>query len=115
MVIKIILSSISIIFSLIMIYVTQLNYKKKVFGRLSYLIWNALWILVLLVSIRPSIIDKYFESYYDINIFYILSVLSTLTLLILYYFSYVKINILEKKINTLIRSDSLKDLYNKIK
>ena len=98
-----------------MIYVTQLNYKKKIFGKISYLIWNSLWILVLLVSIRPSIIDKYFENSYDINIFYILSVLSTLTLLILYYFSYVKINILEKKINTLIRSESLKDLYNKIK
>ena len=86
--IKIILSLISIIFSLIMIYVTQLNYKKKIFGKVSYLIWNSLWILVFLISIRPSIIDKYFENSFDINIFYILSVLSTLALLILYYFSY---------------------------
>jgi len=113
--IKIILSLTSIFFSLIMIYVTQLNYKKKIFGKVSYLIWNSLWILVFLISVRPSIIDKYFENSFDINIFYILSVLSTLALLILYYFSYVKINILEKKINTLIRSESLKDLYNKIK
>ena len=113
--IKIILSLTSIFFSLIMIYVTQLNYKKKIFGKVSYLIWNFLWILVFLISVRPSIIDKYFENSFDINIFYILSVLSTLALLILYYFSYVKINILEKKINTLIRSESLKDLYDKIK
>ena len=113
--IKIILSLTSIFFSLIMIYVTQLNYKKKIFGKVSYLIWNSLWILVFLISVRPSIIDKYFENSFDINIFYILSVLSTLALLILYYFSYIKINILEKKINTLIRSESLKDLYNKIK
>ena len=98
-----------------MIYITQINYKNKILNKVTYIIWNLIWILIISVSIRPGILDDYFENKYDIDIFYILSVLSTLTLIILYYFSFLKINILEKKINTLIQSDSLKDIFQKIK
>ena len=44
-----------------------------------------------------------------------LSIISIITLVILYYISQIKINILEKKINKLIRSVSLKDIFNKLK
>ena len=105
----------SIIISLMMIYITQINYKNKILNKVTYIIWNLVWILIIFVSLRPGFLDDYFENKYDIDIFYILSVLSTLTLIILYYFSFLKINILEKKINTLIQSDSLKDIFQKIK
>ena len=49
-------------------------------------------------SIRPEFIDNYFLNKYEIDIFYILSVISIITLVILYYFSLIKINILEKKL-----------------
>ena len=56
-----------------------------------------------------------FINNYKIDIFYILSVISIISLVLLYYISQIKINILEKKINKLIRADSLKDILNKIK
>ena len=115
MIIKLILSSVSIIFSLLMIYITQLNFKKKIINKISYLIWNFVWFFIILVSIRPSIIDLYFEQNYKIDIFYILSITSVISLLILYYFLFIKMNILEKKINTLIRSKALKDIFDQIK
>ena len=115
MIIKIFLSLLSIIFSLVMIYITQINYKNKILGKLNYLVWIGIWVMIILVSIRPEIVDVYFEENYKIDIFYILSVISILFLLILNYFLFLKLNILEKKINTLIRSKSLKDIFERIK
>ena len=115
MIIKTILSIFSIIFSLIMIYLTQINYKKKYLNKLSYLLWIGIWALIIFVSLRPNSIDDYFINNYKIDLFYILSVISIITLVILYYISQIKINILEKKINKLIRAESLKDILNKIK
>ena len=73
------------------------------------------WALIIFVSLRPNSIDNYFINNYKIDVFYILSVTSIITLVILYYISLIKINILEKKINKLIRAESLKDILNKIK
>ena len=98
-----------------MIYITQINYKNKILGKLNYLLWIGIWVMIILVSIRPEIVDVYFEENYKIDIFYILSVISILFLLILNYFLFLKLNILEKKINTLIRSKSLKDIFERIK
>tara|TARA_Y100001980_G_C14458164_1_gene240631 strand:+ start:455 stop:808 length:354 start_codon:yes stop_codon:yes gene_type:complete len=115
MIIKTILSILSITFSIIMIYITQINYKKKYLNKLSYLLWIGIWALIIFASLRPNYIDNYFIDNYKIDIFYLLSVISIITLVILFYISQIKINILEKKINKLIRADSLKDILNKIK
>ena len=115
MIIKTILSIISIIFSIIMIYITQINYKKKYLNKLSYFLLIIVLILIIFVSLRPDSIDEYFINIYKIDVFYILSIISIITLVILYYSSIIKINILEKKINKLIRAESLKDVLNKIK
>lgn len=115
MIIKTTLSITAIIFSLIMIYITQINYKKRYLNKLSYLLWIVVWTLIIFVSVRPTSIDDYFINNFKIDLFYILSVISIISLLILYYISLIKINILEKKINKLIRAESLKDILDKIK
>ena len=115
MIIKTILSIFSIIFSLIMIYITQINYKKKYLNKFNYFLWIGIWALIIFVSLRPNFVDDFFINNYKIDIFYILSVISIISLVLLYYISQIKINILEKKINKLIRADSLKDILNKIK
>ena len=115
MIIKTILSVIIILFSLMMIYITQINYKKKVLSKLDYLIWNSVWIAIILVSMRPKFIDNYFLENYHVDIFYTLSVISIISLIILYYINLIKIKVLEKKINTVIRAEALNEIYNKIK
>ena len=115
MLIKILLASISIIFSLIMIYITTINYKKNVLNKLEFLIWNIIWFGVIFLSVRPSFIDEYFNFNFNIDIFYIITILSIVSLLIFSYFNMLKIKIIEKKIDTIIRAESLKDVIEKIK
>ena len=115
MLIKILLASISIIFSLLMIYITTINYKKNVLNKSEFLVWNIIWFGIIFLSVRPSFIDEYFNLNYDIDIFYIITILSIVSLLIFSYFNMLKIKIIEKKIDTIIRAESLKDIVEKIK
>jgi hypothetical protein len=73
------------------------------------------WIGIIFISIRPGSVDEYFNGNFKLDIFYILSIISIISLVILYYINLIKIKILEKKINTIIRAESLKDILTKIK
>ena len=95
--IKLFLSVISIFFSILMIYLTQINFKKKLIGILGYFFWQILWIGIIIISIRPKYIDRFIEEQLDTNLFYIITVLSLIFLLIVSYMSIVRINSLEKK------------------
>jgi len=115
MLIKIFLALVSIIFSLLMIYITTINYKKNILSKLEFLIWNIIWLGIIFLSIRPNFIDVYFDKNFNIDIFYIITIISIVSLLIFNYFNMLKIKIMEKKINTIIRAESLKNVIEKIK
>ena len=115
MIIKLFLSIISILFSILMIYITNINYKKKNLKKLDTIIWNAVWLLIIFLSVRPKFIDEYIINNYQVDFFYIANILSILILIIIYFLSLIKIRILEKKIDTIIRAESLKKIIKKIK
>ena len=115
MIIKLFLSVICILFSILMLYVTNLNYKKKFLKKLDFFLWNGIWLFIIFLSIRPKFIDEYILSNFKLDFFYIASILSILALTIMYFLGLIKIRILEKKINTIIRADSLKKIIKKIK
>jgi hypothetical protein len=114
MLLKTIISIITIFFSLLMIYITKINYKKEILTKFDYLIWNIVWFVLIIASVRPETVDNYFIENYQIDIFYNLSVVSIIALAVLYYINFIKIKIMEKKMNTIIRSEALKEIYSKI-
>ena len=115
MIVKTFLSFLSILFAVLMIYLTLLNYKKNNLTKANLLIWNSLWIILILISIRPNLIDKYFIENLKIDIFYVLTILSILVLFILSYFIILNQKILEKKIDTIIRAEAIKEILDKLK
>ena len=115
MIIKLFLSVLSILFSILMIYIKNINYKKKILKKLDYIIWNAVWLLIIFLSVRPKFIDEYIINNYQVDFFYIANILSILILIIIYFLSLIKIRILEKKIDTIIRAKALKKIIKKIK
>lgn len=104
MTIKVILSIITVIFSFLMIYITQLNYKKKIYNIFYYFFWNFIWVSLIFSAVRPKTIGTIFFNHFNIDLYYIFSILGILTLLILNYFLFSKVKILEIKLEKLIRS-----------
>ena len=115
MIVKLFLSILCILFSILMIYITNINYKKKILKKLDVIIWNTVWLLTIFLSVRPKFIDEYIVNNYQVDFFYIANILSILILIIIYFLSLIKIRILEKKIDTIIRAESLKKIIKKIK
>jgi len=93
----------------------MINYKKKILDKIEFFIWNILWLGIIFISLRPKFIDNFFFTNYNVDIFYIITILSIISLLIFSYFNMLKIKIIEKKIDTIIRAESLKEVINKIK
>ena len=101
--------------SFLMIYITILNYKKNNLTKTYFVIWNLVWLALIMISIRPKIIDEYFVENFKIDIFYVLSILSILGLFVLSYFILLNQKILEKKVNTIIRAEAIKEILDKLK
>ncbi len=66
MLVKIFLASISIIFALLMTYITVINYKKNVLNKLEFIIWNTIWLGIIFLSVRPNFVDEFFNKNYNI-------------------------------------------------
>ena len=99
------------LFSLLMIYLTILNYKKNFFSLIENYIWQSVWVISIFLSIRPKAIDVYIEKNFQTNCFYVFTILGIFSLLILTFYYYSKIKILEKKVDQIIQSESLKNFF----
>ena len=109
--VKFFLPFIVFLFSLLMIYITILNYKKNFFSLIENYIWQSIWVISIFLSIRPKAIDVYIEKNFQTNFFYVFTILGIFFLLILTFYYYSKIKILEKKVDRIIQSESLKDFF----
>jgi hypothetical protein len=109
--VKFFLSFILSLFSLLMIYITFLNYKKNFFSSIENYIWQSIWVISIFLCLRPKAIDVYIEKNFQINFFYVFTIFSIFSLLILTFYYYSKIKILEKKVDQIIQSESLKNFF----
>lgn len=93
-----------------MIYVTFLNYKKNFFSLFENYVWQSVWLVSIFLSLRPKVVDVYIEENFQTNFFYVFTIIGIFLLLMVSFYYYLKIKILEKKIDKLIRSESLINL-----
>ena len=112
---KLFLSTLAIIISISLIYSTFLNYKNKNINKIEFYFWTISWIFLIFLSVRPKSFDEFIEKNLNVNLFYLLNIFSFLFIFFLIFKYYLRIKILEKKIDTLIRSEALSKIYNKIK
>ena len=111
---KLFLSIIAVITSISLIYSTFLNYKNKNINKIEFCFWLFAWIFLIFLSIRPKSFDNFIETNLSVNLFYLLNIFSFLFILFLIFRYYLRIKILEKKIDTLIRSEALSKIYREI-
>jgi len=112
---KEILITFSILVSFLMIYLTILNFKKKLLNNFEILSWTAVWFSIIILSIRPKMLDNFIVEKFNVSIFYIFAILGFIFFTIIIFYLYNKIKILESKQDSLIRSASLSKIFKKIK
>lgn len=104
------LQAIALIFSLIMIYFAYLHYRRGEINGLEILFWLTAWIVAIFIAIFPGVF-RAFSATIAINRAFDLAMIGAFILVIpTVYISYVRTKRMERKIEELVRKESLKPL-----
>jgi hypothetical protein len=108
------LQIIALVFSLFMIYLALLNYKKGDIEKREMYIWYAIWIFTIFIIIFPNRLQRfamlYFARTFDMMVaggFILVIYMATQ--------SYLSSRKTEKRIEELVRKEALKDVKKKNK
>ena len=101
------------IFSLLMIYLSIVHYKKGSLNSLEIAVWLSVWILVILAVIFPDIIRTYSMSFAASRVLDLLIAGGFILTISMVTSAYIRVNKLEKRIEDLIRKLALKDSEKK--
>ena len=104
------LQIIALIFSLIMIYFAYLHYRRGEINGLEILFWISAWMGAIFIAVFPEIF-RVFSATIAISRAFDLAMIGGFILIIpLTYMAYIKTKRLEKKLEELVRNESLKDV-----
>lgn len=104
------LQVIALVFSLIMIYFAYLHYRRGEINGLEILFWLITWMGAVFIAIFPEAF-RTFSAAIAISRAFDLAMIGGFILVIpMVYISYVRTKRIEKKIEDLVRKDSLKSI-----
>jgi len=102
-----------IIFGMGMLYFTYVKFKRKELTNLELLGWCTSWILLIAVAIAPSFLDPIIGplNFYRRLDFFV--VIGFFLLFGLSFYNYSALKKMEKKLETLVRKESIKEQETK--
>lgn len=103
------LQAIALIFSLIMIYFAYLHYKRGEINGLEISLWIIGWIVAIFMAIFPEFFRTFSATIAISRAFDLAMVGGFILIIPMTYLSYIRTKRLEKKIEQLVRNESLKD------
>ena len=104
---------ISVAFSLVAMFFSYTNYRRKDFSGRELFFWVVLWVLFLLVSLFPQVVSPYVKNLGFARLMDFVVVIAFLISFLLLLHNYVVVKRMEKRIEHLVRSLALKDLDDK--
>lgn len=102
------LQIIAILFSLIMVYLAILNFKRREISIAEYVSWIVIWSVTIFVIIFPDLLRKFSMAFAVTRLFDLMVVGGFILVIFMVSSAYVRTRKLEKKFEDMIRKDSLK-------
>jgi len=100
----------AIIFALTMIYFAILNFKRKEIEATELVSWVIIWIVTIFVVIFPNILRNFAQRFSVTRLFDLMVVAGFIVVISMSAFVYMKAKRLEKKLEEMVRKDSLKKI-----
>lgn len=100
---------VAIVFSLIMIYLAYLNYRRKEIGKMEFTSWWTIWVGAIIIIIFPELLRGFASTFLITRVFDFMVIGGFILVITLAYKAYVKTGALEKKIESLVRERALKE------
>lgn len=103
---------IGLLFALIMIYLTYLEYKRKRISKFSFCVWSTIWIAGILLIIFHKYTNRILDPLNIIRVLDFYMILAFMLLFTLIFYLFLKNSITEKRMETLTRALAIKPLKN---
>jgi len=100
----------SILFALTMIYFAILNFKRKEIEATELIVWILIWIVTIFVVIFPNILREFSQKFSVTRLFDLMVVGGFILVISMASFVYIKTKRFEKKMEKMVRKDSLKKI-----
>ena len=107
------LQLVAIVFSLIMIYLAYLHYRRKEIGKIEFISWWVIWVGTIVIIIFPALLQGFAATFLITRVFDFMVIGGFILVITLAYKAYIKSKSLEQKITKLIRSQALKETDEK--
>ncbi len=104
------LQIIAIIFALTMIYFATLNFKRREIEATELFSWVIIWIVTIFVVIFPNILRNFAQRFSVTRLFDLMVVAGFIVVISMSASVYMKTKRLEKKMEEMVRKDSLKKI-----
>lgn len=101
------LQLIAIVFSLIMLYFAFLHYQRKEINNLEMITWWVIWVATIIIVIFPDLLRGFASSFFITRVFDFMVIGGFIVVISLTYKAYIKVKILERKIEKFIRKEAL--------
>lgn len=100
---------IAIVFSLIMIYLSYLHFRRKEIDKMEFFTWWIIWVGATMIIIFPDLLRGFASTFYITRVFDFMVIGGFILVITLSYKAYVSNRSLEKKLEKLIRAQALKE------
>lgn len=104
---------VAITFSLLMLYVVRIHFRKKHIPLLESLFWYGVWGGLIFVVVKPEILESITFSLAIYRVFDLLTIVAFMILFTFLILDRIKIYGLQKKLQDLIRNQALKEAQKK--
>ena len=92
------------LFGLFMVYYSFLNFKRKEFTAKEISFWIFVWVLFILISLFPSILDPVVREFGFLRTLDLLVISGFLFLIITNFYTYTVVRKTQKKLEALVRA-----------
>lgn len=106
------LQIIAIIFALIMIYFAYLNFQRGEISKGEIVSWWSIWVVTIIIVIFPQLLRDFATKFAISRVFDLMVIAGFILVITVVYLAYIRGKRMEKKLESLIRMESLKDLKN---
>lgn len=104
---------IAIIFSLVMIYLAYLHYRRKEIGKEEFVSWWIVWTATTIIVIFPDLLKSFASKFLITRVFDLMVIGGFILVITLAYQAYIKARRLEQKLSRLVRERAIKEANEK--
>jgi hypothetical protein len=103
------LQLVALVFSLTLIYLAFLNYRRKEIDKAEFIYWTLIWSVTLFVVIFPEFLRVFAKTFFITRLFDLMVVGGFILVISMVARVYVKTKRIENKLEKYVRSQSLKN------